>query len=121
VRRILFDGRDGANQWIEEGCIVFSQCFDSVCRLGEQVSELLGDEDVGVYAGASRSGVFRRGVFTRAQREDLKKAVGRADMELGTDAASEGLNSQRLGTLIASLASGAAEAPSTARLRGRTG
>jgi hypothetical protein len=24
VRRILFDGRDGANQWIEQGRIVFS-------------------------------------------------------------------------------------------------
>ena len=98
MRRMLFDGRDGANPWIEEGCIVFSQCFDSVCWLAEQVSEQLGDEDAGVYAGASRSGVFRRGVVTRAQREDLKKAVGREDMQLGTDAASEGLNLQRLGT-----------------------
>lgn len=102
VRRILFDGTDGTDPWIDRGCIVFSQYFDSVYWLGGKLSELLGDEEVGVYAGASRSGVFRQGVFTRAQREDLKKAVGRGEMRLllGTEAASEGLNLQRLGTLI---------------------
>jgi hypothetical protein len=89
VRRILFDGTNGTNPWIEKGCSVFSQYFDLVYWLGEQLSELLGDEGVGVSADAPRSGVFPRGVFTCAQREDLKKAVGRGDMRLllGTDAA----------------------------------
>ncbi|MGH9426780.1 MAG: helicase-related protein, partial [Terriglobia bacterium] len=48
------------------------------------------------------SGIIANGVFRNALREDLKQMVRRGEIRLllGTDAASEGLNLQRLGTLI---------------------
>ena len=58
--------------------------------------------DIGLYAGSNRSGFWRGGRFQRCDRNVLKKRVreGTLTLLLGTDAASEGLNLQRLGTLI---------------------
>ena len=97
VMRLLVD--DG---WLNRGCIVFSQYFDSVRWLASQLTRELPDEVIGVYAGASRSGVMRDGLFTRKRRDELKDAVRRSEVRLllGTDAAAEGLNLQRLGTLV---------------------
>ena len=97
VRRMLID-----EGWMKLGCIVFSQYFDSVWWLAHKLSAELPDELIGVYAGANRSGMIQGGVFDRQQRDGLKDAVRRGAMRLllGTDAASEGLNLQRLGTLI---------------------
>jgi hypothetical protein len=59
-------------------------------------------ECTGIYAGGQRSGVMVQGVFTPERRDELKQMVQRGELRLllGTDAASEGLNLQRLGTLI---------------------
>ncbi|MGH8718922.1 MAG: phospholipase D-like domain-containing anti-phage protein [Burkholderiales bacterium] len=91
-----------AKGWLAQGCIVFSQYFDSVWWLANQLSRELLNEPIGVYAGAAKSGVMLNGVFRRESREILKKGVTAAKVRLllGTDAASEGLNLQRLGTLI---------------------
>ena len=91
-----------ADGWLGEGCIVFSQFYDSVWWLANQLSAELPDEPVGIYAGANRSGVLRGGVFERRSRDALKDAIHRRELRLliGTDAASEGLNLQRLGTLV---------------------
>ena len=96
TRLLVYDG------WLERGCIVFSQFFDSVWWLSAQLARELQDEAIGVYAGANRSGVVRNGLFERKRRDELKDAVRRGEVRLllGTDAASEGLNLQRLGTLI---------------------
>jgi superfamily II DNA/RNA helicase len=58
--------------------------------------------DIGLYAGSNRSGFWRDGRFQRCDRNVLKGRVRAGDLKLllGTDAASEGLNLQRLGTLI---------------------
>jgi superfamily II DNA/RNA helicase len=58
--------------------------------------------DIGLYAGSNRSGFWRDGKFQRCDRNVLKARVRAGDLKLllGTDAASEGLNLQRLGTLI---------------------
>ena len=88
--------------WLEKGCIIFSQYFDSAWWLARQLSNAMEDETIGVYAGGSRSGIIRSGIFSRCSREELKSMISRAEIRLllGTDAASEGLNLQRLGTLI---------------------
>lgn len=89
--------------WIERGCIVFSQYYDSVWWLANQLSgDQVFGEDIGIYAGGDRSGIIREGVFRRESREELKRLVrtGELRLVLGTDAASEGLNLQSLGTLI---------------------
>ena len=58
--------------------------------------------DIGLYAGSNRSGFWRSGRFQRCDRNELKRRVrdGTLNLLLGTDAAAEGLNLQRLGTLI---------------------
>jgi SNF2 family DNA or RNA helicase len=88
--------------WLNLGCIIFSQYFDSVWWLANLLSAEFPDELIGIYAGSQKSGVIQRGEFNRKDREDLKAMVRRHEIRLllGTDAASEGLNLQRLGTLI---------------------
>ncbi len=59
-------------------------------------------ERIALYAGAQKSGLMANGQFTPLNRDKLKAMVqsGELRLVLGTDAASEGLNLQRLGTLI---------------------
>ncbi len=89
-------------RWLEKGCIIFSQYYDSIIWLGEQISAELPDETVGIYAGGQKSGFIKNGLFSNAERDTLKLMVRKGELRLllGTDAASEGLNLQRLGTLI---------------------
>jgi hypothetical protein len=88
--------------WLERGCIIFSQYFDSVWWLANQLATDFPGEPIAIYAGASKSGVMQNGQFHRLQRDAIKKRVASSELRLviGTDAASEGLNLQRLGTLI---------------------
>jgi len=88
--------------WLELGCIVFSQYYDSIYWLAENLSREMPGEKIGVYAGGQRSGIMYDGNFSWVSREELKKKVAQREIRLllGTDAASEGLNLQRLGTLI---------------------
>ena len=92
------------HRWLDLGCILFSQYYDTVRWVGEELakrSEFSG-MDIGLYAGSNRSGFWREGKFQRCDRNVLKGRVrsGELQLLLGTDAASEGLNLQRLGTLI---------------------
>ena len=91
-------------RWLDLGCILFSQYYDTVRWIGDELagrSEFSGI-DIGLYAGSNRSGFWRDGKFQRCDRNILKGRVraGELKLLLGTDAASEGLNLQRLGTLI---------------------
>lgn len=88
--------------WLQKGCIIFSQYYDSVRWLAEQLMNDLSGEPIAVYAGSGKSGIWREGRFSGVSREDIKQLVRSSDIRvlIGTDAASEGLNLQRLGTLI---------------------
>ena len=89
--------------WLDRGCIVFSQYFESVWWLASQLSEGdLPNEKIGIYAAREKSGIMQRGEFIVRPREDLKQMVRRGELRLliGTESASEGLNLQRLSTLI---------------------
>src|SRR5262249_27690142 len=88
--------------WLEKGCIIFSQFYGSVRWLAEQLVQDLPGERVAIYAGSGKSAIWPNGSFNPAEREDIKDQVrlGRIRLLLGTDAASEGLNLQRLSTLI---------------------
>ena len=95
---------DVERRWLDLGCILFSQYYDTVRWVGDELAkrpEFAGME-IGLYAGSNRSGVWSAGRFQRCEREVLKARVraGELKLLLGTDAASEGLNLQRLGTLI---------------------
>ena len=102
VERIVLDGIDGTRPWIEHGCIIFSQYFDSAEWIAECLSDRLPEESIALYAGACRSGIYRNSEFTRVERDTIKAGVQAGEIHLlvGTEAASEGLNLQRLGTLI---------------------
>lgn len=90
--------------WLDLGCILFSQYYDTVRWVGDELAKRTEFEgvDIGLYAGSNRSGFWRQGKFQRCDRNILKGRVrsGELKLLLGTDAASEGLNLQRLGTLI---------------------
>lgn len=102
VARILRFGHDNTGPWLERGCIVFSQYLDSVLWLAGKLSDALPDERIAVYANAGSSGIYKGGAFTRLNREMVRAEIvdGRVRLAVGTDAASEGLNLQRLGSLI---------------------
>ena len=91
-------------RWLDLGCILFSQYYDTVRWIGEQMVKRaeFASMDIGLYAGSNRSGFWRNGKFQRCDRNVLKDRVRKGELQLllGTDAASEGLNLQRLGTLI---------------------
>ncbi|WP_400768726.1 phospholipase D-like domain-containing anti-phage protein [Methylosinus sporium] len=89
-------------RWLEMGCIVFSQYYDTVKWIGDRLTGRLPGETVAVYAGAGKSGLFMDGEWKSVDREVIKKAVKERMIRLvvATDAACEGLNLQTLGTLI---------------------
>lgn len=101
---LLGTNAHAAGPWKDRGCILFSQYYDTAFWMGGQLAAhpAFREQDIGLFAGGTRSGVWSGGVFRRCDRETLKKRVRDGSLQLlvGTDAASEGLNLQRLGTLI---------------------
>jgi superfamily II DNA or RNA helicase len=88
--------------WLELGCIIFSQYYDTAYWVAESLTKRLPGEPIAVYAGAGRSGIFRDGLWVAVERDAIKRAVKERELRLvvATDAACEGLNLQTLGTLI---------------------
>jgi len=80
---------------------VFSQYYDSAYALCQYLSKR-GFPSIGLYANSSSSKLFENGEIQSVDRELLKEKVNRGLLKLlvGTDAASTGLNLQRLGSLI---------------------
>ena len=102
VQYFLTSHRTDGKTWLEHGCIVFSQYYDTAYWIAEALGNLLTNEPVAVYAGVGKSGIFRNGEFATIEREAIKAAVKDRTIRLviATDAACEGLNLQTLGTLI---------------------
>jgi len=88
--------------WLELGCIIFSQYRDSIDWLSRELTRDFPEEPIALYSGPTTSGVMLGGKWTPTTRENIKARVkaGELRLLLGTDAASEGLNLQRLATLI---------------------
>jgi superfamily II DNA or RNA helicase len=88
--------------WLELGCIIFSQYYDTARWVADALAAELPGELIGLYAGADRSRLYRDGQAVGIGREALKRMVADRDVRLmvATDAACEGLNLQTLGTLI---------------------
>lgn len=100
VREILaseFEGRT----WIDRGILIFSQFYDSAYALAEYLMKRI-EEPIGLYTNSSASKLFEAGKIQSVNRELLKEKVvqGRLKLLIGTDAASTGLNLQKLGCLI---------------------
>ena len=102
VAHFLTRQRSECRKWLDLGCIIFSQYYDTVRSMAGVLAAALPGETVAVYAGAGRSGVHKGEDFASVEREEIKAAVRRHDVRLlvATDAACEGLNLQTLGTMI---------------------
>lgn len=102
VKWFLTEFRTEGKTWLEHGCIIFSQYFDTVEWIAKELAHAFENEVVAVYAGVGKSGLFRGDQFNSVEREVIKSAVKTRDIRLvvATDAACEGLNLQTLGTLI---------------------
>ena len=102
VSYFLTEHRSEGKTWLEHGCIVFSQYYDTAFWIASELAKTLLDEPVAVYAGTGKSGIFHGDDFASVDREEIKKAVKTRQIRLvvATDAACEGLNLQTLGTLI---------------------
>jgi hypothetical protein len=100
VREVLEEEFEGRS-WFERGILIFSQFYDSAFALCEYLSQHT-EEPLGLYANSSASKLFEGGKIHSIDRELLKEKVtqGRLKLLVGTDAASTGLNLQRLGCLI---------------------
>lgn len=88
--------------WLKLGCIIFSQYRDSIDWLSKELTTEFPEEPIALYSGPSTSGIMLGGNWTPSSREHLKAKVrtGEIRLMLGTDAASEGINLQKLATLI---------------------
>lgn len=102
VMYFLTEHRTAGKIWLEHGCIIFSQYYDTAHWVAAELTKILPTEPVAVYAGTGKSSIFRGDACAAVDREDIKKAVKHRDIRLvvATDAACEGLNLQTLGTLI---------------------
>ena len=102
VKWFLTEFRTEGKTWLEHGCIIFSQYFDTAEWIAKELAKSFDGEVVAVYAGAGKSGLFRGDQFNKVGREVIKTAVQTREIRLvvATDAACEGLNLQTLGTLI---------------------
>lgn len=92
------------DRWVDRGCIIFSQYYDTTYWFAERLvkSNIFPDQKIAIYAGGEKSGLFIDGEFVKRPKEELKSMVKNGEIKIlfGTDAASEGLNLQSLGTLI---------------------
>ena len=88
--------------WLEHGCIIFSQYYDTARWLADALATRFPDEAIGLYAGAGRSRLYQKGDSVGIERETLKIMVAEHEIRImvATDAACEGLNLQTLGALI---------------------
>ncbi len=88
--------------WKDIGCILFSQYLDTADWIAKNLSLHYPNLPIGLYAGGTSSKLYYSGNFTSIEKNELKKKVADKEIKIlvGTDAASEGLNLQKLGTLI---------------------
>lgn len=89
-------------RWLDDGVIIFSQFYESVDWLAQQLTVAFPAERIAIYAGGGRSGIWYGSAWQNLGRDDVKRMVQRGEIRImiGTDAASEGLNLQRMGKLI---------------------
>ena len=102
VKYFLIKHEIEGKSWLEHGSIIFSQYYDTVHWVAQELAKILPEEPIGVYAGFGKSGIFRNNEWGNVDRETIKISVKSKEIRLivATDAACEGLNLQTLGTLI---------------------
>ena len=102
VKWFLTEFRTDGKTWLEHGCIIFSQYYDTAEWVARDLAKLLSTEPIAIYAGQGKSRLIKGNQENAVERESIKSAVKNREIKLviATDAACEGLNLQTLGTLI---------------------
>jgi superfamily II DNA or RNA helicase len=102
IKSILAGGVEGEGAWKDKGSILFTQYYDSAVYVAERLSKEFADTPIGLYAGGDKSGIYTGGLLRKTGKDEIKRLVKTRELMIlvGTDAASEGLNLQALGTLI---------------------
>ena len=102
VKDILSNGVESEGAWKDKGCILFSQYYDSAEYMVQRLSNDFPDIPIALYAGGDKSGIYEKGIYRKVSKDEIKRLVKENEIKIlvGTDAASEGLNLQALGTLI---------------------
>jgi len=102
IKWFLTEFKTDGKTWLEHGCIIFSQYYDTAEWIAKELAKIYKTEVVAVYAGMGKSGLYRGEEFSSVEREVIKASVRTREIRLvvATDAACEGLNLQTLGTLI---------------------
>ncbi|TGK06541.1 helicase [Leptospira fletcheri] len=102
IKELLIHGIENTGPWLERGCIIFSGYYSSAKWIAEQLSGFISEQVIGLYSGSNKSAILKAGNYIPVDREKIKKMVKNQEIKIlvGTDAASEGLNLQSLGTLI---------------------
>jgi len=102
IKWFLTEFKTDGKTWLEHGCIIFSQYYDTAEWIAKELAKTFKTEVVAVYAGMGKSGLFLGEQFNSVDREVIKTSVRTREIRLvvATDAACEGLNLQTLGTLI---------------------
>ncbi|MGH7958222.1 MAG: hypothetical protein ACREH8_14610 [Opitutaceae bacterium] len=75
VRYFLTEHRTERKTWLEHGCIVFSQYFDTTHGIAAELAKTLPAEPVAVYAGAGKSAEIRNRRNTSGLTSYLRWAV----------------------------------------------
>jgi len=68
--------------WLEHGCIIFSQYYDTTQWMAGELAREFHTEVVAVYAGIGKSGLFRGEEFNSGEREIIKAAVRTREIRL---------------------------------------
>jgi SNF2 family DNA or RNA helicase len=89
-------------KWLESGCVIFSQYYDTADWIADVLVERFPDEVIGLYAGGGRARVWQNESWHEETRDNIKKRVlsGEIRLLVSTDAGAEGLNLQALANLI---------------------
>lgn len=98
VKWFLTEFKTEGKTWLEHGCIIFSQYYDTAEWIAKELSKSLNGEVEAVYAGVGKSGLFLDEQFNKVEREFIKAAVKTREIRVvvTTDAACEGLNLQTM-------------------------
>ena len=102
IRYFLTSHQTEKKTWLEHGCIIFSQYYDTAEWIAGQLTKHLENETIALYAGRDKSRILQKKAKQPIQRDEIKKQVrqGKIRLIIATNAACEGLNLQSLGTLI---------------------
>jgi hypothetical protein len=79
---------------LDLGCNIYSQYYDNVRYMADQLTLEIQSEPIGIYAGSNKSAILKGGRYFLTTKEELKSNVKKGEIRIlfSTDAASEGLN-----------------------------